>query len=373
MTPRAPTRVRPLRRPPALAPTGGEEQYRALFEQSPLMCFVVDPVGAVLRVNTQGAQELGYTPEELLDRSVLGVFLPEDHTLVLRHINACLSDHAVPQSWELRKIRKDGTILWVREFARAMKDARGEPVVLISCENITERKRAEAELRQTAEQLRALSLHLQSVREEERTRIARELHDELGQMLTGLKMNLSWLSGRLTGADVVEAPDALLERAIDMSRLVDESIVAIRRLVAELRPAILDQLGLIDALEWLAQDFQQRAGITCGFASSLPRARMDRAWTTAIFRIVQEALTNVARHAGATRATVHLEEEGGGVRLVVEDNGRGISREGLSSPRSFGLQGMKERVAQMRGTITITGRAGHGTRIVVRIPRPTAS
>ncbi len=357
------------REPPA-ATAASAEQYRVLFEQSPLMCFVVNPEGTVLRVNAQGAEELGYRPDELVGQSVLRVFLAEDHPHVLRHIASCLDDHAVPQSWELRKIRKDGSLLWVQEFARAMKDAHGNPVVLISCENITERKRAENRLRQTAEQLRALSMHLQSVREEERTRIARELHDELGQMLTGLKMDLSWLGGRLSEGGALESPEALLERTLAMTQLVDESIVAIRRLVAELRPAILDQLGLVDALEWLAQDFQQRSGIECEFVSALPRLGMERNWTTAVFRIVQEALTNVARHSGATRAAVHLDQDAGGLRLVVEDNGKGISAEGISSPTSFGLQGMRERAIQLGGAITLKGRPGLGTTITVRIPGP---
>jgi PAS domain S-box-containing protein len=356
-------------RPPAATPSG-MELYRALFDQSPLMCFVVNPAGTVLRVNAQGAEELGYRPEELLGQSVLGVFPAEEHAVVLRHVASCLDDHAIPQSWELRKIRKDGSLLWVREFARGMKDEDGRPVVLISCENITERKRAEHQLRQTADQLRALSMHLQSVREEERTRIARELHDELGQRLTGLKMELSWLGSRLSRGGTKKSPDALLERTLAMSDLVDQSMVEIHRLVAELRPAILDQLGLVDALEWLAQDFARRSGIACEFVSALPRTRMDRNWTTAVFRIVQESLTNVARHSGATRARVHLDEAGDELCLVIEDNGRGIAHESTSSPTSFGLQGMKEHTIQLGGDIRIHGRPGQGTTITVRIPRP---
>jgi PAS domain S-box-containing protein len=352
--------------------TAGVELYRALFDQSPLMLFVVSPEGTVLRVNAQGAEELGYRSDELLGGSVLGVFLAEDHPTVLQHIASCFDGHPERQSWELRKIRKDGTVLWVREYARAMKDDDGAPVVLISCENVTERKRAEIQLRQTADQLHGLAMHLQSVREEERRRIARELHDELGQMLTGLKMDLSWLGSRLTGSAAKKSLGELLERTQAMSQLVDESMVAIHRLVAELRPAILDQLGLVDALEWLTQDFQRRSGIACAFVSSLPRVSMDPTWTTALFRIVQESLTNVARHSGATRAKVRLDEAGDELCLIVEDNGKGIESEDGSATTSFGLQGMREHTIQLGGTIAIEGRPGRGTTITVRIPRPPA-
>ena len=349
----------------------GTELYRALFEQSPLMCFVVDPAGTVVRVNAQGAKELGCEREELLGQSVLGVFLPEDHAVVLRHIKGCLDNPTTAQSWELRKKRRDGSQLWVREFARAMRNPDGSPVVLISCENVTERKRAENDLRQTADQLRALAAHLQSVREEERTRIARELHDELGQMLISLKIKLRCVADRLpaTSMDGAQALPAR-QQIHALCAHLDDSLNAIRRLVAELRPAILDQLGLDDALESLARDYAESAGIRCEFVASFPSLHMTANQTTALYRIVQESLTNVVRHSGAKRAGVRLDRDGDELRLVVEDDGKGIEPDCITSPTSYGIQGMREHAIQLGGTLRIEGQPGRGTTLTVRIPQP---
>ena len=169
--------------------------------------------------------------------------------------------------------------------------------------DITERKKAEEQLKGSTEQLRALSAHLQSVREEERTLISREIHDELGQELTGLKMDLSWLVKRLS-----KNQKSLISKTESMLKLVDSTIQTVRRISSELRPGVLDDLGLIAAIEWQAQDFENRTGITCDFSSSVEEIGLDRDRSTAVFRIFQETLTNVSRHAKATRVKISLEE-----------------------------------------------------------------
>jgi signal transduction histidine kinase len=227
-----------------------------------------------------------------------------------------------------------------------------------------ERRRAQEQLRESHEQLRALSVYLQHVREEERTRIAREVHDELGQALTSCKLDLSLLANKLP---VNLVP--LKEKAKALSAHIDATIQTVRRIATELRPGILDHLGLIAALEWQANEFQTRTGIKCDVHTDLHEPVLTPDLATAFFRIFQETLTNVIRHAGATHVTVNLKEAAGRIILEVKDNGRGISAEDISNPRSMGLLGMKERAALLGGAFKIGAAPnGKGTLATVSIP-----
>jgi signal transduction histidine kinase len=229
--------------------------------------------------------------------------------------------------------------------------------------DITERKRTEEQLRTSRGQLRALSAHLQSIREEERTLVAREIHDELGQALTGLKMDLSWLIKRFP-----EGQTLLMEKAKSMLKFIDTTIQSVRRLSTKLRPGVLDDLGLIAAIEWQAQEFQNRTGIQCKFNSSLREVDLDRDRSTAVFRILQETLTNVARHASATRVNIYLGKKDASIVLIVEDNGRGITKNEIFDPKSLGLLGMRERALVFGGKVEIKGKSGKGTTVTLRIP-----
>ena len=227
-----------------------------------------------------------------------------------------------------------------------------------------ERRRAQEQLRESHEQLRALSVYLQHVREEERTRIAREVHDELGQALTSCKLDLSLLANKLP-------PNLTLlkEKARALSAHIDATIQTVRRIATELRPGILDHLGLIAALEWQANEFQTRTGIKCEVRTDLQEPVLTPDLATTFFRIFQETLTNIIRHAGATHVTVHLKEAAGRIILEVKDNGRGISPEEISNTRSMGLLGMKERAALLGGTFRIgPAPGGKGTLNSVSIP-----
>ena len=227
-----------------------------------------------------------------------------------------------------------------------------------------ERRRAQEQLRESHEQLRALSVYLQHVREEERTRIAREVHDELGQALTSCKLDLSLLANKL--------PKNLLplkDKAKALSAHIDATIQTVRRIATELRPGILDHLGLIAALEWQANEFQTRTGIKCDVRTDLHEPLLTADLATAFFRIFQETLTNVIRHAGATHVMVHLKEAAGRIILEVKDNGRGISPDEITNPRSMGLLGMKERAALLGGSFKIgLAAGGKGTLVTVSIP-----
>jgi signal transduction histidine kinase len=229
-----------------------------------------------------------------------------------------------------------------------------------------ERDRAEREIRNSREQLRNLSAHLQSVREQERTRMAREIHDELGQSLTALKMDVSWLHRRFLEQDA-----AFKKKLVSMEEVIDRTIQTVQKLSGELRPGILDDLGLAAAIEWQAEEFQNRTGIECEVSLSPEETVLDKDQSTTMFRIFQETLTNVIRHARATKVEVWLEERNGSIVLEITDNGRGISEAEINNPRSFGLIGMRERVKFIEGEVSIVGSPGNGTRIKVTLPLET--
>ena len=230
--------------------------------------------------------------------------------------------------------------------------------------DVTEQQKAQEDLRASAEQLRALAARLSEIREEERKSIARELHDQVGQALTALKLDLEWTRGQIDAG----APPETRARLATMDALLDQTLDTTRRISATLRPAILDDLGLAAALRWQAAEFTQRTGVAC--ETRLPEADPPLAPATALalFRILQEALTNVARHAGAKNVRIGLTLEGATAILTVADDGRGIAPEVLARQTSLGLMGMRERALAFGGTLELSAEVGRGTTVVVRVP-----
>ena len=229
--------------------------------------------------------------------------------------------------------------------------------------DITVRKRYEDELKRQQQELRELSARVLEAREEEKTRIARELHDELGQLLTALKMDMSWLRERMADGEAAR-------KAAEMSAMLDQTVSATRRISADLRPLMLDDLGLADAANWLVEDFAKRSGIECRI--QLPEdgglEHVSKPVATAVYRAVQESLTNIARHASAKRAWVLLAVDDGAVQVEVEDDGRGISPQDLAKARSLGLKGMRERITYLGGSLDIAPAPRGGTRLRLRVP-----
>jgi two-component system sensor histidine kinase UhpB len=254
--------------------------------------------------------------------------------------------------------------LWVSANARPLN---GDDGVLQGgvavIRDITEGKLAEQELRNSREQLRNLSAYLESVREEERTHIAREIHDELGQVMTALKMDLSWLGKRLA-----KDQEPLLEKTQSMSKLVDMTVKTVQRISAELRPGLLDDLGLIAAIEWQASEFRERTGIECKAALDLDGINLNREQSTMFFRILQEALTNVVRHAQATKVEIGLTKRERKLLLKVRDNGKGITNSKVHEATSLGLIGIQERARRFHGKVKIKGVQDKGTILVVSMP-----
>ena len=226
-----------------------------------------------------------------------------------------------------------------------------------------ERQRTEMELTRSQELFRSLSTHLQEVREEERTRIARKIHDDLGQAMTALKIDLSWLDKKLP-----DDQDLIREKLRSMAALINESIETVHNVSEDLRPGILDDFGLSAAIEWQAEEFQKRTGMECRTRLAADKFNLSKEKSTNLFRIVQESLTNVMRHANATKVDINLGEKDGILLLEVADNGKGITRAAISNPKSFGLIGIKERVHSLGGDVNIVGTPDEGTRLTVKMP-----
>jgi signal transduction histidine kinase len=214
------------------------------------------------------------------------------------------------------------------------------------------------------EQLRELSAHLQNIREEERIHIAREMHDELGQLLTGFKMDVSWLHRKMSSTD----DPAVKEKLEEMMEITNEAARFVRKLASELRPSILDDLGLVPALDWHSQEFSRRSNIAVNFQASSQDLKLPEGVATVLFRMYLESLTNVARHAHAKKVTARLEVNDDLVNLSIADDGKGFDSENMSGHKTLGLLGMHERAMMIGGTLEINSRPGNGTTVNISVP-----
>ena len=338
-----------------------ESKYRDLVEHVNDVIFATDEKRIITYISPVVESVFGYSPSELIGRPFVEFIHEKDLPMLRKRFCELLSGAIGPG--EYRIITKSNEIRWVRSSSRPIFDQNHSIGVRGILTDITEQKKAEQELRKSQRQLRDLSTHLESVREQERRSIAREIHDDIGQGMTALKMDLVWFQKRLR-----EDQGALSEKMTSMVRLVDTTIQSLKRISSELRPGVLDDLGLSAAMEWMASGFQERTGITCELNFDPEEIVSDESLSTAIFRIFQESLTNVGRHADATRVKIGLRQETGTLVLTVRDNGKGITPEQISDSQSFGLIGMRERAYQFGCKLRIKGYRGKGTEVTLRIP-----
>ena len=334
-----------------------------ILDSLPSYVMLVDEDHRILQANTSVRSALGMDPE-----AIIGQYCPKVIHGLDRPWYACPLEEAASNGQAVEREAFDrGSGAWFRSaiYPTGKCTLDGKKIFFHMVADVTARKQVEEQLRTSQEELRNLSAHLESVRETERTNMARQVHDELGQILTALNIDLSWLNKRLP-------PDqeALVQKVASMRSSLDSAIQTVKRVALELRPGILDDLGLAAAIEWQGQDFEKRTEILFQFKASGAKLPLSRDRSTALFRIFQEALTNVARHAKATKVTVLLNQSLRKVRLEIEDNGKGIEDKDVSSPTALGLIGIKERIRALGGKVKITGVQGKSTTVAVTIPVP---
>jgi signal transduction histidine kinase len=258
-----------------------------------------------------------------------------------------------------RMRKKDGSLLMAELRSQQLADG----VFLLVARDLTDRLQTQQKLRDSYKSVRRLTAHLQNIREEERAGIAREIHDVLGQQLTVMKMDVSWLNRKIETED-----PGIKSRIGNMLQSLNEIVKTIRRISSELRPSILDDLGLVPAMEWHLKEFENRSGIRSTLHTDTITHNLNNAAKTALFRILQESLTNVAKHSQATEIVIRLEENADDVKLTIEDNGAGFEPENIKEKRTLGLLGMNERASMIGGRYEIQSSPGKGTVVRVSIP-----
>ena len=339
-----------------------EARFRGLADRIPGIILLIDPGGICRFVSPSVERILGISPDEVIGSVPEDFLSPQDAGRVLESITQAMKDEPV-KNFETIFLRKDGSRVIIEWEGIPVR--KGVEIVSVQFlgRDVTDRKTAEEELKKSRQQLRALSKHLQQNREQERASIAREIHDDLGQALTAIKMEASWLKSRIPGNQSL-----LIEKAEDAISLVDSAIRSVKRISAELRPGLLDDLGLSAAIEWQAADYKKRSGINIHVTMAPEEISLNADLSIAIFRVCQESLTNVIRHSMATEAWVELFKNSNDVVLVVKDNGIGIKETAASKKESFGLIGMRERVHAFGGRINIFSMHDGGTKVSVRVP-----
>ncbi len=340
-----------------------ERRYHTLAEVSPVGIFHTDAAGSTTYVNPRWCQISGITYEKAMGNGWFEAVHPDDRDMLRRNWEEATRHQQVSVS-EYRFVRPNGSTAWVIGQAIPERDADGAIVGYVgTTTDITDRKLAEKEMEESSQKLRQLTTHLLNIREEERKRIGREIHDELGQQLTAIKMDISWIAKKTDPSQ--EAFKTKLQNVI---ALLDGGNQSIRRILNELRPVILDDYGLLEALRWQAQQFTANTHIPVAMTASESDMKIPEEISTCIFRVFQEALTNITRYAKATQVKVSLDIDSDSVLLNIEDNGLGFDTELTKTKKSFGILGMKERVASLNGRFDLSSVPGNGTRISIHIP-----
>ncbi|MFO8111637.1 MAG: PAS domain S-box protein [Desulfosalsimonadaceae bacterium] len=341
------------------------QEYRSAVEGSEELMAVIDKAYAYRMVNKAYLQRHGKSREDVIGKSVGDlVGMHYFQFIVKPYMDRCFAGENVV--YERKAFYPTvGTRRLEVHYHPLWSGSRVEKIVAI-LRDITDYKKAENELRQSQHQLRQLAAYLQNVREQERTEIARTVHDELGQALTGLKIDLGLHEKQLARCLPDHAP--LFETTKSMTGLVDYLIKFTRELVSELRPSILDDLGLDAAVEWYIEKYRSRTGLSVRYSSGAGLETLDGEIATALYRIVVESLTNVTRHARANAVMIDLTIAEQILVLKIKDDGVGITRDRVNRTRSFGIVGMRERALAFGGTIEFDGRPGKGTTVRVQIP-----
>lgn len=344
-----------------------EESKRLILNSAFDAIIIIDAASIISFWNPQAEKIFGWTADEVMGKHLSDLIIPagyiKPHNQGMEHyLQTGEGPIFLNRLIEITALNKTGDLFPI-ELSILAVELKNERSFCAFIRDITERKEAEASLMESSEQLRELSRHLQEIREEERSQIARDIHDELGQQLTGLKMDISWLKKKAVQDDA-----AVMDKFNDAIALVDDTVKSIRRITAELRPSIIDDLGLNAALEWHINEFKERIGIEIIYENSFDDNNIDPDISIGLFRILQESLTNIAKHAQASQVTIKIEKIKDSVRLCVKDNGVGFNSKAKKHDFTFGHLGIKERISKMRGKCIIKSKPGAGTGIEVTLP-----
>jgi PAS domain S-box-containing protein len=350
-----------IRKQALLALNASEEKYRLFFENSMDAILLTNAKGQIFSANKAATEIFNMTEEEICSGGRSAILDETDPNWP--KFFAARNKHGKAQG-ELRHFRKDGSTFLAETTSVIFKTASGDEQTNTIIRDITERKRAEEELNESYQQIRRLTAYLQKVREEERARIARDIHDDLGQQLTVMKMDIAWMKKKIKNGD----HDSALAKMDEMQTILDGTVFSVRRIATDLRPSLLDDIGLIAAMEWEAEVFAKRTGIKVNFSKTDLPVAVPEEYITGLFRILQESLTNIARHAAANQVDIHLKNQSNEFILYIEDDGSGFDMSTIATKKTLGLLGIKERSAMMQGIFTINSQPGKGTKLEVRVP-----
>lgn len=342
-----------------------ESKFKMLFNNANDAVFVTQlsdnkTYGDFIEVNEIACKKLGYSKDEFLKLSPSAIISQKSINDFNKQIELLLNqEHVV---YDIMFRAKDKKLIPVEVNSHIFMYNNRQTILSIA-RDITERKKAEQDLQRTSKLLRELATHLQTVREEERTMIAREIHDELGQVLTALKIHIALLSNKLN-----ENQEPLKEKINSVMAMIDSTVESVQKISTKLRPGILDELGLNAAIEWQSEEFEKLTGISCSLVLPNDELNLDSDKTTALFRIFQESLTNILRHSEANKVNISMTVHHSNIYLEIKDNGKGITGEQIKDFKSLGIHGMKERAIVFGGEVTIEGISGKGTIVKVQIP-----
>lgn len=337
-----------------------KELANGIIESLPGLFYLVDETGKYLRWNKLKEIITGYTAREMSQMNSLDFFEEKEKEFVRQKLKEGLANGST--SIEAHIVAKNGqkTLYY---FTGIAIEYEGKRCLMGTGIDISDRKKAEEQIKQSYEQVRQLTEYIQTIREEERTHIAREIHDELGQQLTVLKMDASWLNKKLSSSE-----EGVKQKLKDLLELLDGTVRTVRKISSELRPSLLDDMGLVAAMEWHLKEFERRVPVKTKFSMPQPDLNLSDTTKTGLFRIFQESLTNVARHADAKKVEVKLQQQNGNVILSIKDDGKGFDKEKAANKKTLGILGMEERSFMMGGSYQINSKPGEGTLVIVSVP-----
>jgi two-component system sensor histidine kinase UhpB len=338
-------------------------QQQAILNNIPDIAWLKNKECRYIAVNKPFANACGMEPEELTGRSDQDIW-PRKHADKCRSDDLKVMKAGISMRFDDPFTDKNGRTIWIESIKTPVFNDRGEVIGTTGiARDVTERKKIEEKLQRSQEQLRNLYAHLHALHEQERSRISRDINEELNQILSVFKFDLNWIDIRLQ-----KNQQALKKKIKSMSDMITSVIEWIRRLSQELRPSLLDHLGIIPAIEWELAEFENRTGIVCSLKAAPTDIKLNEKTSTLLFRILQEALSNIKEHSQASKSAIRLERKNGWIKLEIKDNGIGIANEKLSDSGSIGLSGIQELIRPLKGNVEIRGSLNKGTTLTVKLP-----